>query len=174
MRLKYFLRGLGAGIIFTAVICAFVYRTLPAKKMSQQDIISEAKKLGMMEKDLRLPETSVSPSPAPAAPSIKPTKSPEITPTPTPVQQPAKPSASPQDSGSPSSSVSPDTVSFKISSGMLSNQVAKLLEEKNLVKDAGEFDFFLVQNHYQKRIRTGEYKIPAGASYKEIAEIITK
>lgn len=51
MKLKYFMRGLGAGIVFTAIILTIFFQTSDTNKMSNADIKKEATKLGMVEDD---------------------------------------------------------------------------------------------------------------------------
>lgn len=48
MKITYFLRGMGVGIIFASVILFISFKTTPAT-MSNEDIISRAKQLGMVE-----------------------------------------------------------------------------------------------------------------------------
>jgi cell division protein YceG involved in septum cleavage len=50
--------------------------------------------------------------------------------------------------------------------------VANQFEEAGIISDAKEFDNYLVRNGYGERIRVGVYKIPNGASYAEIAQMI--
>ncbi len=53
MKLKYFLRGVGVGIIFGALIMLVAYLTSGASKLSDKEIIERAENLGMvMEEDL--------------------------------------------------------------------------------------------------------------------------
>ncbi|MDO5156921.1 MAG: hypothetical protein Q4D51_13265 [Eubacteriales bacterium] len=49
MNFKYFLRGLGVGIIFASIICLTSYRGLQSPKLSDEEIIKRAKQLGMVE-----------------------------------------------------------------------------------------------------------------------------
>lgn len=51
--------------------------------------------------------------------------------------------------------------------------VSKKLEDVGAVASAGEYDTYLCQNGYDKRIRTGTYTIPANASNEQMARIIT-
>lgn len=46
MNFKYFLRGLGVGIVFSAIICLAVYNGRGNIKMSDEEIIKRAKQLG--------------------------------------------------------------------------------------------------------------------------------
>ncbi len=59
-----------------------------------------------------------------------------------------------------------------VSRGMQSHQVANLLEDHGVVENGGEFNDYLEQNGYARRIRIGKYEITDGATFKEIAEEI--
>ena len=62
---------------------------------------------------------------------------------------------------------------FTISKGMYSHDVADLCESIGLVENAKDFDRYLIQNGYASNIRINRYEIPVGASYEDIARIIT-
>ena len=64
-------------------------------------------------------------------------------------------------------------LSITISRGSGSDTVARLLQQAGAVESAADFDRYLCSNGYDKRIHTGVRQIPAGASYSEIARIIT-
>ncbi|MDO5128120.1 MAG: hypothetical protein Q4D54_10320, partial [Eubacteriales bacterium] len=49
MKLKYFLRGLGSGILFATIIMLAAYLTSGGYKLSDKEIKDRAKKLGMVE-----------------------------------------------------------------------------------------------------------------------------
>lgn len=61
-----------------------------------------------------------------------------------------------------------------IHSGDGSRTVANRLEEMGVIEDAAEFDRYLCQNGYDKRLTTGNHEINAGADEKEIAEALVK
>lgn len=65
-------------------------------------------------------------------------------------------------------------VTVVIYSGYGSNDVARALKNAGLVENAEDFDEFLCENGYDKRICVDVYRIPSGSSYEEIARIITK
>lgn len=71
-------------------------------------------------------------------------------------------------------SVPENTVKLDVRTGDSSVSVARRAAEAGLVQSAADFDVFLCQNGYDKRISIGSYEIPLGASEREIAEIITK
>lgn len=54
-----------------------------------------------------------------------------------------------------------------------SYSVSKKLADVGAVSSAGDFDAFLCQNGYDKKIRAGTYTIPAAASDEQMARIIT-
>ncbi|MCH5250716.1 MAG: hypothetical protein J1E98_12315 [Lachnospiraceae bacterium] len=64
-------------------------------------------------------------------------------------------------------------VVITIGRGDGSYTVSKKLADLGAVSSAGEYDTFLCENGYDKRIRTGTYTIPAGASDEQMARIIT-
>ena len=60
-----------------------------------------------------------------------------------------------------------------INSGDGSYTVSKKLEDVGVVTSARNFDNFLCQNGYDKRLRTGTFSIPMDASDEQIARIVT-
>ena len=60
-----------------------------------------------------------------------------------------------------------------VNNGDSSYTVAKKLEGVGVVTSAQNFDTFLCQNGYDKRLRTGTFSIPADASDEQIARIVT-
>ena len=67
-----------------------------------------------------------------------------------------------------------ETVTLVIGRGESSTTVSKNLKKAGIVEDAAAFDRFLCNNGYDKKIITGTYEIPYGASEEEIAKIITR
>ncbi len=65
-----------------------------------------------------------------------------------------------------------EVITIVIERGDSSLSVSRRLAEAGLVADAGEYDRYLCNNGYSKRIRMGTYKITMGSSEEEIAEII--
>ncbi len=60
-----------------------------------------------------------------------------------------------------------------VNSGDGSYTVAKKLAEAGVVTSAENFDTYLCQNGYDKKLRTGNFSIPADASDEQIARIVT-
>lgn len=186
MKLKYYMRGLGIGIILTALILSISGNK---ERLSNDEIVSRAKNLGMvLEKDLdaefekALEEGKPSPMPSempdatPAAtsvtvapaqeltqvPTIIPTAIPTIIPTTIPATIPTiAPAKTPglEDLGE---------ISFTIKSGMSSGKVAKLLYQLGLVDDADKFNEYIVDAGKANVIQVGTYSVLPGASYEDI------
>ncbi|WP_066293477.1 endolytic transglycosylase MltG [Bacillus sp. FJAT-29937] len=63
---------------------------------------------------------------------------------------------------------------LEIISGMVSHDIASLLEKEKIIDDAEQFETYLEENGYSKRLQLGSYELKAGMSFKQIAKIITK
>lgn len=154
MKRKHFLRGLGLGVFITALILGISYRD----KMSDESVIARAKKLGMVFADA---ETSKEPTE---------TEEPENTNVPEASKMP-KMTAVPVMTKEPSSN---EKIEFSISRGSWSRKVSEELAKLKLVDNSDKFDEFLVTNGYAEKIKVGDFKIRAGSSYDEIANMITE
>ena len=198
MKLRYYLRGLGIGIFVTALIMGL--NSEAGTPLTDAEIRAKALELGMVEEASRtLSDTGgrevTAPSPAPS-PSQSPVPSTSPSPVPSPSQSPVPTSAAPgpvnteepavspeaqgtEPSGAVPSSASPSgsesgTVTIRVVRGDSSYTVSRRLEEAGLVEDAREFDDYLVENGYSKTVRTGDYQIPYGATWEEIAGTIAR
>lgn len=201
MKLKYYMRGLGIGIILTTLILTIGGSK---EKLSDQEIMKQAAALGMEMKDesnenlnkvLENMELTPAPSEAPTlSPSITPTVTPTaaLTPTaePTPTSEPTptvkptliptqKPTAVP--TKSPASNAdneekagSKEKITFTVKSGMSSGQVSILLLEKGLVDNADDFNLYIVKAGKASTIHVGTYTLTKGASYDEIISALTE
>lgn len=197
MKLKYYLRGLGIGILVTTVILSLA--GVGRKNMTDEEVVKRAKELGMVESTLLsdLPDQTKTDEVRPTEPeiSLQPeTSEPEeLASTPetpeapeeTPVAPEETPEASKETPEAPEETpVSPEdgnpdipageTVTLVIGRGESSTTVSKNLKKAGIVEDAAAFDRFLCNNGYDKKIITGTYEIPYGASEEEIAKIITR
>lgn len=176
MKLKYYLRGLGVGIVVTAVILTIANHL--GNKMSDEDIIKRAAKLGMvMKEDESLfpptePETTTpeptSPSPAEQeTTAVKPAEPETTTPVPTEPETTTPVPAEPQTSG-----IVIHTATITVTSGMYSEAVSQKLEEAGIVKNWREFNEYLTSNGYSERLQTGTHSFNSEMGYNEIAEIL--
>lgn len=65
------------------------------------------------------------------------------------------------------------TKSVSIVSGDSSYTIAKKLEAAGVISSASAYDTYLCENGYDKKLRTGTFQIPAGATEEQIAKIVT-
>lgn len=187
MKRKYYLRGIGIGIIFAAIIMSIAYNTSDKNKLTDEKIIEKAKELGMVfeEENSKIDEllSTITPTPTPteeisegeASTEAESTKDkPEaITPTKEPVKEPAKEAETKENQEiSKADETKEQMVKIKITYGMSSEGVAKLLESKGIIEDSAAFNQYLILNKYTKDIGTGTYEIEPFLSYKEITDII--
>lgn len=193
MKRKYYLRGLGTGILVTALI--LIIASGQKETMTDEEVKARAKELGMVESTLLSdlanqtpaaePETMADPA-ATAEPETteeatpEPAAEPETTaePTPEPTVEPeatAEPATEPKTTAEPTTdpATEQESILITIRSGESSVSVSKALEEAGLVATAQEYDRYLCENGYDKKIRSGEHRIPVGADDAEIAAIIT-
>ena len=225
MNLKYYLRGLGVGIVVTAVIMGIA---LGGKKqeLSNEEIKERAKELGMIEESTVLADAAANlqaelnkEDENDKEPEAIPTKSPEPTAEPTPeaTQEPtpsatiepsatpspiktSEPSAEPttektsEPSQAPASGAASEpaavptekpsqanegeqnagTVTIQINSGDGSLTVSRKLEQAGLVPSATDFDLYLCQNGYDKRLNVGTFEVPVNADQEQIARILAR
>ena len=193
MNLKYYLRGLGVGIVVTALIMGI---SLGGKKesLSNEEIKARAKELGMVEASTtladeltgadKLPEMEeqqdmTEPSPVMQQETPQPTPLPTPDPTPESTAEPLQePTGQPVNQSSESedpeaiSKENKESITIEVNKGDGSFTVCKRLEEAGLIASAANFDTFLCENGYDKRIRSGSFEIPADADPEQIARIL--
>lgn len=230
MNLKYYLRGLGIGIVVTAIIMGIAFGG-KEQELSNEEIKERARALGMTEESTVLadaagslqaelqkeqeeaptptsepapsatPEAVSTPSATPAAtstPAASATPTADSTPSiaPTPAQQEElsvepTPMATiiPTSVHAPSATKAPstpkpteadgdiqnvETVTIQVNSGDSSFAVSEKLEQAGLVSSATEFDLYLCENGYDKRLNVGTFEIPANADNEQIARILAR
>lgn len=176
MKLRYYMRGLGIGIIVTAFIMG---TSSPQRSMANDNPDSQLAESGTTDSQAvmlaDLASDSAEPTPTPEndsnseptnTPAGTPAQTPAKTSTPTPSPEPAQDNASEQETES-------TIIIFTIENGTGSETVSKKLEEAGLIENASSFNRFLCDNGYSKSIRAGEFEIPVGADENEIAGMIT-
>ena len=202
MKFKYFLRGLGVGIIFASIVCLTAYWGNPAAKMSDDEIIRRAKKLGMVEKEDNLGgllnNTTQEINKADTTSSESATKDTDAS-TQADTTSEDKNTESVSEDSSKTEEIATnkkteetteqndktevakekqsddkkDTVKITIQKGSSSFPVCQRLQELGMIEDAADFDTYLVENGYASRIRVGEHTLKKGMSYHDIAEAIS-
>lgn len=172
MKTRWFLRGLGIGIIISALFLCIGYR----EQSDHNELIKEAKKIGMVFPkeettsvdwrkiwiifknkkwfQKRRTTTAETEQEKNSREKIEKSKK-DIT------------SASTYQKDNKTVVVLPGEI-------VSSETVTRKLEEEGVIDSSVDFDKFLEENGYAKKIRSGKYKIPKNAKYDEIAKIITK
>lgn len=200
MNLKYYLRGLGIGIFVTALIMGVAIKSHP-QTMSESEIRAEAAKLGMVdgrtvlqdakeqeeeikveiveENDEDSKTVSVNAVVSDDETAVDETENLDET-----QKEESQGSDDTEDTqtddtdeiknSETKNDESKKTVTIVINSGDGSHIVSKRLEEAGIVEDAWEYDKYLCENGYERRLRVGSYEIPVDASDEEIARIITR
>ena len=223
MKRKYYLRGLGIGILVTAFILGITANK--SKAMTDEEVMARAKELGMVENtvlsnigsnhsdteptdpqssepqpegdsDQAEPKTQPEGDPDQAEPKTQPEDASDQTmPEPQPEDAPGQTMPEPQPEEDPDQTISEpqpeetdqtdddsaqttpetdgQTITLTIRRGESSSSVSRMLAEAGLVENASAYDRYLCSNGYDKRIRTGTYEIPIGATEEEIARIIS-
>ena len=175
MKAKYFLRGLGAGILLATIVLFAVY----SYRYSDSKIIQRAKELGMVydskeqdaddEKPASAAVKETTTEPETKEPSAETTTEPEITTQPeTTTAQPATKATTAAVTGENTG----DSIKVTIPSGTKATTLAQELENLKVVESAEDFKNFLIENNYTHRLLSGEFYLNAGMSYEEIISVI--
>lgn len=191
MKLKYYLRGMGIGVIVTTIIMAIALERKP-ESLTDAQIKERAKELGMVEEELVkdnkdkddaeiptenavaiLPEETKGTSATKAASTTKAATTAEAATTTKAAMTAATTKAS-------QAAVREETengtyITIEIGAADWSNHAAQKLEEAGLVESAADFDQYLIQNGYESIIASGTHKFKVGSTYAELAkELISR
>lgn len=197
MKLSIYLRGLGIGIVVTALLMGLSGGR--RQTMTDAEIIARAELLGMVKKDNVLlatdsnkaTDSKTEDSEKDAVNSDNKTSDPDKEAFNQGTEKPNLDSKTEDVTSSPkadntsidltgqknqtSDVESENTGSFQleIANGSSSSSVSLLLKKGGLIDNAEDFDKYLCQNGYDSKICAGIHKIPEGADFESIAEIIT-
>ena len=198
MRLKYYLRGLGIGIICTAIIMGIAFSGNKKETLTDTEIIERARMLGMV-----MPEGT---SETEEDVSKKETDGQKADEQKTEVKNPVSKSAenhksqntdngttkktedetnSGQDNNNnkktennsngqdeTSDSISSDLVDIEIAQGDYSSVVCQKLYAAGLITNADEFNDYMVSKGVDGLLHVGKHQIPKGATRDEILDIL--
>ena len=187
MKLKYYLRGLGIGIMVTTVIMSFIRQP---EELTDTQIKARARELGMVEgnvlADLKK-EEEVSFEKNAGEGQIAQEKN-EKTENDDNVIQPNEEMSDESNSEAMKNDkdasdeinsnikeideVVENYIIISIDGGNGSETVSRKLYNAGLVDSAVEYNQFLIANDYATRLRPGNHEIPIGATYDEMAKIL--
>ena len=181
MRLKYYLRGLGLGIIFAVIIMMIGFHG-NKQSMSDTEIIQKAKTLGMVEaKNISgtvADEYNSEKTDSSAANSDDSSQKAEteqdsqMQDSQTAQEDTQQAADAKQETVEPQDAVTTYTIS--VTSQDTCRTIAEKLKALNLVDDAEQFRIYMGQKGADHFIADGEHVIPQGASYDDIITILTQ
>ena len=179
MKRKYFVRGLGVGVLFGALIMFAAYMTSGKNRMSDEDIMKRAQELGMVKKseyvlesDVSSEETTTEHITTEAATEETTTEAPTTTEDATTVVPATTEKATTEAVTTEKSGTSTKTT-VTVTGGMSSETISSALSTAGVVDDATKFNSYLVANGYDMKLETGSFEFTSGMSYEEIARILT-
>lgn len=192
MKLKYYLRGLGIGIVVTAIIMTVALGN--KQPMTDEEVVERAKELGMIEntvltdigsKDEATQENNGETGDGET--DNKETDNKEISGQEKEDEETANQKNEDDEEGDledlkendestdeKQNATQKDVVSITVVGGDSSWTVAKRMEEAGLIDSAKDFDAHLCRYGYDKKISVGTYDIPTTATHEEMAKILTK
>lgn len=198
MKLKYFLRGLGTGVIFGAIIMLVAYMTSGGYKLSDEEIIERAEKLGMVAQEPIIKDDSEKKSTADTVTEAVTTEkktaeeatteevtteevtteevsTEEVTTEEVTTEEATTEKATTEEATTESSKKEDNKyveAEITVTSGMSSTEVARLIQEVGIIKDYLDFDNFLNANGYSTQIRVKTTKLNSNMTYEEIAQAL--
>lgn len=192
MKLKYYLRGLGMGILFATIVMT-VSSVVHNNNLSEEKIIKEAKKLGMImpeteddatgglfatkedtedvidtegqDTEIETPDTEA---------EMQETET-EIQETETEIQAvDTEPESTEKKEPVVIHDGNVTFIEISVYPGDNARQVAERLYENGLVDDSESFRKYLGEMGYAKFLAIGEYYVPVGATYEEICNVLMR
>lgn len=190
MKLKYYLRGLGIGMIVTALILGISFsnrQDQTSQIMTDDQIRERAAELGMVDSSeltlAALQNSAKQPTEGTAEENTQTQEQNNIEAEPeTTVPAETQATVEPETTQEPEATAEPEvteapqrtqTASITIQRGDDSGSASRRLYEAGLVENAKAFDNYLCNNGYSRSINPGTYEIVPGTSEEEIAKIIT-
>lgn len=178
MKKKYFVRGLGIGIIFGALIMLAAYLTSGKGSLSDEEVMKRAQELGMVKKseyvlDSEVTSEETTTEAVTTEASVATEKATEEATTEAPGTTEKATEEAATEAATTEQTDAKTKATITVSGGMSSETISSLLENAGLVDSASKFNSFLVQNGYDKKLETGSFDISGGMTYEEIARILT-
>lgn len=172
MKLKYYMRGVGVGIVFCAIVLFAAFQHIQTNNMSDEDIKKRAMELGLVEQkkvDLSTlsndteKQDNQQTSEDVSASSEKEDTSANVT----------EENTTEATTEATTEQIRVTTITLTVNTGMDSRSVANLLQEQGAIENAQDFDQYLENNGYSSKIAVGEYQVTVGDDYQTIAQKIT-
>lgn len=183
MKLKYYLRGLGIGILVTSIIFIIGMHVNQDELISDEQVMARAKELGMVmgeneiktldelenkeEKEQNKEDTKTEDT------KTEDTKAEDNT------KQKKEDTSAQKEADKQTEAAKenePQTVKqieISILPGEYSRTISQKLLDAGVITDQAEFNQFITENNYDNLIQPGTFTIPEGSSYEKIAKILT-
>ena len=180
MKLRYYLRGLGIGVVVTAIIMTVALGN--KRPMTDEEVIKRAKELGMIENSVLADRTdeaveAIGDEVVDHEVDDNEVVDQEVADNDTDVEETNQNETTEEESSKeepPKEETNKDVVSITVVGGDTSWSVSKRMEEAGLIDSAKDFDAHLCRYGYDKKISVGTYDIPKTATHEDMAKIITK
>lgn len=175
MKFKYYLRGIGIGIVVTTIIfmVLIAIHKNDEKQPGTLENDMQSKTVASVEED-----TQTSPAPKEQSSQQKEeTKKSTEKETEKETEKTAVPKETESEKEEEKEEQTKDDLQEKIrieiGGGEFSDTVCRKLEAEGLIDDAKSFNEFLVEKDYDNSIMPGVYEIPKDSTYEEIAALLT-
>lgn len=181
MKLKYYLRGLGIGIICTAIIMGIALSGKEKEKLTDAEIVERARLLGMVmaeeadsekeEKESQKEEEQDKEKTDDKPDAGKNNNAEDKKDTGSKVEEPKeKNDPKPETPKEPQGQ--PEIKTIEIVAGDYSDVVSQKLFDAGLIADAAAFNAYLTESGADRGITVGVHKIPMGSTEEEIIKIL--
>lgn len=180
MKLKYYLRGLGIGIIITTLVLMIAYSGHKTE-LTEEEIIARAEELGMVMKEDPLfsnselhKDTEVVVNSEEGVNSELPTKQETESESVTESETETETEVVPETETETETEVvaTGEYYHLVIPAGSVPRLICNELEEKGVIESASSLRQYLVDVGYATSIKVGEYDIPYGATNDEVYQIL--
>lgn len=175
MKLKYYLKGFGVGVLFATIIIGIsFYVSGGGKEMSDKDIVSRAKILGMVAKEevtSVVKETGLVEDTTTVEETTTEEEATTEEETTTRVEESApieETTAIEETIGDTSAS----PITIIIEKGWSSDRIASILEKNGIISDSKKFNEYLIGQGISRKLQAGTYQMYPGMTYEDISNMI--
>lgn len=192
-KIKYYLRGLGTGIIITTLVMSIAFATRGKSGSNSSDELLKNEGTGKVTSESSTEESSKEKKTTKRENSKKETTKKETTKKETTKKETTEKTtkketttgevtteevtteeAATQEPTTKKSQASGETVEISIYSGMTSEELCENLKQAGIIEDANDFNWYLNDNGYIRRIQVGTFTINKGDDYYAIAQKISR
>ena len=168
MRFKYYLRGAGIGILFATIIMMVAFHS-HGSNISDDEVVQRAGELGMVWSETES-ESEIETEAESQTESVQNEEQQEASnPDTSSNLEEEIPEFENQDVPAPEND---SVVKITVVQGEVCRTLAEDLVAAGLIEDAEDFRKYMGDHNYANSIHVGEFEIPRGSSYEEIARIL--